>query len=1376
MKLNIIIRARSAIKGFALAAAAGAALLAGSAEATTYANWTFNDGSGADSSGNGHNLGGNGPVISSPAGWGPSANCTSHGPGARAGFENWPDTSGWGLPTDNFTVGFWAKADAQAASNDSQSSMFDTQGGTPLWIGTRKDAGVWNWVINIGGTNLATFPTTPTAAQHIEVTREAGVYSVWLDDVKVAGPISASGPSWASLHVGVSSGGGSGYSGLFGDITVTSPAPHGLQISLDSPFNNQEFITGTSVTVSATVLSGTGPYTVEFFVDDVSAGTATTSDPYTLNLGALANGSYAIKAIVTDSSPAADTSDVHTILVAPASATTTVLATSGTPSTYGQSVTLTATVSPTPSGGQVQFYDDANPIGSPVTLTAGVAEYTTSAFAVAAHSITAQYIGYGVSQASTALALSQTVDQAQLTVTANNKMRAPGAPNPALTYTITGYQNGENAGSAGITGAPVLSTLAGNLSSVGSYPITCATGNLTAANYSFTLADGSLAVVDGAPPVSDGMVVWFDAANGVTANGGGVVSQWNDLSGNSHHATGGSPTLATSEVNGKPAVQFRGNYLNCAGTFFTKEQYVVVRSPHPSSWVGYGAFLGRADGRGSSYLLTPENTTMWNDQAAQSVSRNGVPLVKHQHSNGNYIYNLAPIDEYMLLKIVVNENDTSQASYQIARADGMSCDMDIAEIIGFDHALTSAEENQIGAFLAAKYSLTTTYPGPASILTFSILGSSCVINDVAKTIALAVPVGTDLATLAPTFTLTSGTCNQTSGSPPSPTFAVNNPTTYTVTDGAIINDYIVTVTVLQAAPGGVSSGLAVWLKADDVNSSDSTQVRTSGSDIFVQQWNDQSGNFNNASNSTDADQPMLIASALNGKPVLRFAQRDDNNGSRLKLGDLSAQFPSAATIFIVGTLNNDLQYSMFGNTSNDERWVGGNYSEVTPGAFRSGRADFNSQYSKMPHSGSHIFAYDSSSSAYNFALDGTQIGTTSGNYSSGSGRSWQIGSNACNNGAQLNGDIAEVIIFNRVLSTEEASLVGTYLTDKFDLNTAYATAKILTFGVPGISGVIDGGAISLTLPPGSDLSTFSPTFTLSSGTCNQTSGSPPSPTFAVNNPTTYTVTDGAIINDYIVTVTVATAPPNDAFANAIALSGNSGNRTGTGSQYCTTESGEPNINGANGTVWFKWTAPSSGNYTYGTVGSTSVSGGEWDSMISIHSGSSVNGLTTVGGPQDTGGEEAMTVAVTGGTTYYIQLAGYENQKASAIKLTWSFVSSGGPSGTFDTWASAQSPQVTGGASGDSDNDSIPNLVEYALNLDPAASDGAPGTLTGRVLSFAKRADAVANGDVTYEIETSPDLNNPWTTVIPDSNDGTTINYTLPAGEGAIFGRLKVTVP
>ena len=87
----------------------------------------------------------------------------------------------------------------------------------------------------------------------------------------------------------------------------------------------------------------------------------------------------------------------------------------------------------------------------------------------------------------------------------------------------------------------------------------------------------------------------------------------------------------------------------------------------------------------------------------------------------------------------------------------------------------------------------------AVITSFGIPGYAAVINQTAKTIALTVPYTpwgvSGLATLPPTFTLTSGSCNQNSGSPPSPTFASANPVTYTATDGAIINNYIVTVTV-----------------------------------------------------------------------------------------------------------------------------------------------------------------------------------------------------------------------------------------------------------------------------------------------------------------------------------------------------------------------------------------------------------------------------------------------------------------------------------------------------------------------------------------------------------------------------------------------------
>jgi autotransporter-associated beta strand protein len=87
----------------------------------------------------------------------------------------------------------------------------------------------------------------------------------------------------------------------------------------------------------------------------------------------------------------------------------------------------------------------------------------------------------------------------------------------------------------------------------------------------------------------------------------------------------------------------------------------------------------------------------------------------------------------------------------------------------------------------------------AIITAFGIAGSAGVINQTTKTIALTVPYtpwgANGLAALAPTFTVTTGTCNQTSGSPPSPTFAAANPVTYAVTDGAVVNPYAVTVTI-----------------------------------------------------------------------------------------------------------------------------------------------------------------------------------------------------------------------------------------------------------------------------------------------------------------------------------------------------------------------------------------------------------------------------------------------------------------------------------------------------------------------------------------------------------------------------------------------------
>jgi len=87
---------------------------------------------------------------------------------------------------------------------------------------------------------------------------------------------------------------------------------------------------------------------------------------------------------------------------------------------------------------------------------------------------------------------------------------------------------------------------------------------------------------------------------------------------------------------------------------------------------------------------------------------------------------------------------------------------------------------------------------PAAIVSFgtNVAWSSAVIGT--DTIVWNVPYGTVLATLAPEFTLSSGTCNRTSGAVPSPNFGAG-PVTYTVTDTSTdpdtVNIYTVTVAV-----------------------------------------------------------------------------------------------------------------------------------------------------------------------------------------------------------------------------------------------------------------------------------------------------------------------------------------------------------------------------------------------------------------------------------------------------------------------------------------------------------------------------------------------------------------------------------------------------
>jgi hypothetical protein len=89
-----------------------------------------------------------------------------------------------------------------------------------------------------------------------------------------------------------------------------------------------------------------------------------------------------------------------------------------------------------------------------------------------------------------------TVTPASLSVRADDKSRVYAQTNPPLTFTISGFVNGQDTNI--LSGNPVLSTLAQTNSPVGIYAITVSPGNLAGAdtNYNLVLTNGALTITN----------------------------------------------------------------------------------------------------------------------------------------------------------------------------------------------------------------------------------------------------------------------------------------------------------------------------------------------------------------------------------------------------------------------------------------------------------------------------------------------------------------------------------------------------------------------------------------------------------------------------------------------------------------------------------------------------------------------------------------------------------------------------------------------------------------------------------------------------------------------------------------------------------------
>ncbi|MBN2842296.1 MAG: glycosyl hydrolase 115 family protein [Sedimentisphaerales bacterium] len=241
------------------------------------------------------------------------------------------------------------------------------------------------------------------------------------------------------------------------------------------------------------------------------------------------------------------------------------------------------------------------------------------------------------------------------------------------------------------------------------------------------------------------------------------------------------------------------------------------------------------------------------------------------------------------------------------------------------------------------------------------------------------------------------------------------------------------LTATQHVPGFIAdNSLVLHLDAQALSHS-----VANGDNITL--WPDSSGNNNPASQDQTLFQPVFIDSQpqFNNMPVVRF----DGINDWMAMPSTTMSVGSF-TMFAVARYDriSQEQYivaSQDGSGNDRARFATNGSSRFV------WRAGSSGEVSTAADMLTHIFASTSEMEAY---LDGNHV-SENANYSREWPTAFNLGSYNRGQKCWFKGDLAEFMVFDRILSTEEINEVGAYLELKYALNTSWRQKDILVQNV-----------------------------------------------------------------------------------------------------------------------------------------------------------------------------------------------------------------------------------------------------------------------------------------------------------------------------------------
>lgn len=250
------------------------------------------------------------------------------------------------------------------------------------------------------------------------------------------------------------------------------------------------------------------------------------------------------------------------------------------------------------------------------------------------------------------------------------------------------------------------------------------------------------------------------------------------------------------------------------------------------------------------------------------------------------------------------------------------------------------------------------------------------------------------------------------------------------------------LSVFSQAPGGASGNLRWWLKANSgVFTDNGTTSASDGQN--VQQWNDQSTVVNHARQTTGANKPVYRTGVINGNPVLRFS-------SDQFLDALSAPGVSATESFYMFLVFRQNSYVAGGTTDGagtfivDRTTATNNLMSFkmvnTDKFFYQKRNDAGGSLTgpvSVTSAPTNVFTtidyFRNTGTNYGIYINGRLDATSGGDSESITGPSLRIGRHATSTNGGLNGDLAEVVLYNANLTADARQRIESYLAIKYGI-------------------------------------------------------------------------------------------------------------------------------------------------------------------------------------------------------------------------------------------------------------------------------------------------------------------------------------------------------